>query len=109
MHVAAQWTAFLAANMGADRRAPRRRAARSTSRTILATAAREHANMMTIVGDAYTRPMIEELRHETYDLSGLAVLGTGGTPTSYEAKRALARAPARTSPSATATARPRSG
>jgi fatty-acyl-CoA synthase len=45
--------------------------------------------MMTIVGDAYARPMIEELRKEPYDLSSLAVLGTGGTPTSYEAKRAL--------------------
>ena len=31
-------------------------------RTILETAARERVNMMTIVGDAYARPMIDELR-----------------------------------------------
>ena len=30
--------------------------------TILETAARERVNMMTIVGDAYARPMIDELR-----------------------------------------------
>jgi 3-oxocholest-4-en-26-oate---CoA ligase len=88
MHVAAQWTALLAANMGAtvvlhDDARP------FDVRTILETAARERANMMTIVGDAYARPMIEELRSRPYDLAGLAVLGTGGTPTSVEAKRAL--------------------
>ncbi len=88
MHVAAQWTAMLATNMGAtvvlhdDAR-------QFDVRTILETAAREHANMMTIVGDAYARPMIAELRRETYDLSSLTVLGTGGTPTSFEAKRTL--------------------
>jgi fatty-acyl-CoA synthase len=79
---------LLATNMGADGRAARRRRPFDVQ-TILETAAREHANMMTIVGDAYARPMIEELRRETYDLSGLAVLGTGGTPTSFEAKRRL--------------------
>jgi acyl-CoA synthetase (AMP-forming)/AMP-acid ligase II len=88
MHVAAQWTAMLATNMGAtvvlhDDARP------FDVRTILTTAAREHVNMMTIVGDAYARPMIAELRREPYDLSSLAVLGTGGTPTSFEAKRAL--------------------
>ena len=89
MHVAAQWTAFLAAGMGAtvvlhdDR-------ARFDPVTILTTAARERANMMTIIGDAYARPLIEELRRHPYDLSALAVLGTGGTPTSAAAKDALA-------------------
>ena len=61
MHVAAQWTALLATNMGAtvvlhDDARP------FDVRTILETAARERANMMTIVGDAYARPMIDELR-----------------------------------------------
>ena len=89
MHVAAQWTVFLAAGMGAtvvlhdDR-------TRFHAPTILATAARERANMMTIIGDAYARPLIEELRRTPYDLSALAVLGTGGTPTSAGAKDALA-------------------
>jgi fatty-acyl-CoA synthase len=89
MHVAAQWTVFLAASMGAtvvlhdDRK-------RFDAPTILATAARERANMMTIIGDAYARPLLEELRSKEYDLSALAVLGTGGTPTSAGAKDALA-------------------
>jgi 3-oxocholest-4-en-26-oate---CoA ligase len=88
MHVAAQWTTFLAANMGAtvvlhDDSRP------FDVRTILEAASRERVNMMTIVGDAYARPMIDELRRTTYDLSNLAVIGTGGAPTSYEAKRAL--------------------
>jgi fatty-acyl-CoA synthase len=89
MHVAAQWTAFLAAGMGAtvvlhdDRR-------RFDPATILATAERERANMMTIIGDAYARPLVEELERGDYDLSALAVLGTGGTPTSAAAKDALA-------------------
>jgi fatty-acyl-CoA synthase len=88
MHVAAQWTVFLAASMGAtvvlhdDR-------TRFDAATILATAARERANMMTIIGDAYARPLIDELRRTPYDLSALAVLGTGGTPTSAAAKDAL--------------------
>ncbi|MFA5885544.1 MAG: AMP-binding protein [Acidimicrobiia bacterium] len=88
MHVAAQWTTFLAAGMGAtvvlhDDTQP------FDVRTILETAAREHVNMMTIVGDAYARPMIDELRRTGYDLSALAAIGTGGAPTSPEAKRAL--------------------
>jgi fatty-acyl-CoA synthase len=88
MHVAAQWTTLLATNMAAtvvlhDDARP------FDVRTILETAAREHANMMTIVGDAYARPMIDELRTNTYDLSRLAVIGTGGAPTSFEAKRGL--------------------
>ncbi len=89
MHVAAQWTVFLAASMGAtvvlhdDRK-------RFDAPTILGTAARERANMMTIIGDAYARPLLEELRSKEYDLSALAVLGTGGTPTSAGAKDALA-------------------
>ena len=33
--------------------------------------------------------MIDELRTNTYDLSHLAVIGTGGAPTSFEAKRGL--------------------
>ncbi len=88
MHVAAEWTTLLATNMAAtvvlhdDSRA-------FDVRTILETAARERVNMMTIVGDAYARPMIEELQRTDYDLSHLAVIGTGGTPTSFEAKRGL--------------------
>ena len=106
MHVAAQWTAFLAAGMGAtivlhdDR-------VRFDAATILSTAARERANMMTIIGDAYARPLVEELRRTPYDLSALAVLGTGGAATSG-GRRTRSPSSFPTSPSATATARRRS-
>ena len=88
MHVASQWTTFIAANMGAtvvlhDDVKP------FDARTILETAARERVNMMTIVGDAYARPLIDELRRTDHDLDNLAVIGTGGTPTSRAAKDAL--------------------
>jgi len=88
MHVASQWTTFMAANTGAtvvlhDDTRP------FDVRTILKVASRERVNMMTIVGDAYARPMIDELRRTEYDLSSLAVIGSGGALTSREAKGAL--------------------
>ena len=63
MHVAAQWTVFLAASMGAtvvlhdDSR-------RFDAPTILATAAHERANMMTIIGDAYRATTARGAAHE---------------------------------------------
>src|SRR3546814_3575517 len=39
-----------------------------------------------MVGDAYARPVIEELRRHTYDLSNLSTLGIGGAATSEECK-----------------------
>ena len=38
------------------------------ARTILETAERERVTLMTIVGDAYARPLVEELRRTDYDL-----------------------------------------
>ncbi len=81
MHAAAQWTAFTALHMGGtvvihDDAQP------FNAGTILATAARERATMITIVGDAYARPIVAELRARPYDLSALAAIGTGGAMTS---------------------------
>lgn len=88
MHVAAQWTAMLGILSGAtvvlhDDSLP------FAMDTILETAARERVNVMTIVGDAYARPMVERLRRGDLDLSALAMIGTGGAPTSLELKRAI--------------------
>jgi fatty-acyl-CoA synthase len=88
MHVAAQWTAMIAINQGStvvlhDDSKPFDMA------TILQTAARERANFMTIVGDAYARRMVERLRLGDLDLSGLVLIGTGGAPTSMDLKREL--------------------
>jgi 3-oxocholest-4-en-26-oate---CoA ligase len=88
MHVAAQWTAMVAVNQGAtvifhDDSKP------FDMPTILETAARERVNAMTIVGDAFARPMVERLRRRDLDLSALRMIGTGGAPTSIELKRAI--------------------
>jgi fatty-acyl-CoA synthase len=88
MHAASQWTAFSGIHLGGtvvlhdDTK-------RFDAATILATAEREHAVVMSIVGDAYARPIIDELRRTSYDLSSLQRIGTGGTSTSLEAKEAL--------------------
>ena len=72
MHVAAQWTVFLAASMGAtvvlhDDRERVRRADDPRP-----PPARERANMMTIVGDAYARPLVDELRRRALRPLGAA-------------------------------------
>jgi fatty-acyl-CoA synthase len=59
------------------------------ARTILETAERERATLLTIVGDAYARPILDELRARRYDLSSLRQLATGGALTGPEHKRAL--------------------
>jgi fatty-acyl-CoA synthase len=56
---------------------------------ILRVAEGERVNLMSIVGDAYARPMVEELRQGSYDLSSLVRIGTGGAMTSMENKEAL--------------------
>ncbi|HEX5095970.1 MAG TPA: AMP-binding protein, partial [Acidimicrobiia bacterium] len=88
MHGAAQWTVFACLHNGGtvvlhDDAGP------FSPSTILETAARERATMLTIVGDAYARPIIDELKAGTYDLSGLAQLSTGGAMTSPVLKAAF--------------------
>ena len=88
MHGAAQWTAYSAILHGGtavlhdDSR-------RFDAATICAIAEREHANVVSIVGDAFARPIIDELRRHPYDLSSLFIIGTGGAATNPEHKRAL--------------------
>jgi fatty-acyl-CoA synthase len=88
MHGAAQWTAFAALALGAtvvlhDDTQP------FDAATILATAARERVGLMSIVGDAYARPIVEELRRGDYDLGALHTLATGGAATNEQHKEAL--------------------
>jgi fatty-acyl-CoA synthase len=88
MHAASQWTAFAAIHAGAtvvlhDDAAP------FDARTILETVARERVNFMSIVGDAFARRLIEELRERTYDLGSLHTIATGGAFTSEACKQAL--------------------
>jgi acyl-CoA synthetase (AMP-forming)/AMP-acid ligase II len=88
MHAAAQWTVFSALHNGGtvvlhDDAAP------FDPAVILDTAARERVNLLTIVGDAYARPIVEELRTRPYDLSSLQQIATGGAMTSPVLKAAL--------------------
>jgi 3-oxocholest-4-en-26-oate---CoA ligase len=44
---------------------------------------------MTMVGDAYAAPLVEELQRGSYDLSSLNAIGTGGAATNPKYQRAL--------------------
>jgi len=88
MHAAAQWTAFAAIHSAAtlvlhDDTAP------FDARTILETIAREHVTFISIVGDAFARRLIDELRRTPYDLASLHTIATGGAFTSEACKQAL--------------------
>lgn len=88
MHAAAQWTAFAALHGGGtvvlhDDSVP------FDARRILETVARERVNLVSIVGDAFARPLIEELRRRDHDLSALATIATGGAITSDSVKEEL--------------------
>ncbi len=88
MHAAAQWTAFSGIFAGGtalchDDSGP------FDAASVLATAERGRASLMSIVGDAYARPLVEALRIGRYDLSSLRLLGTGGAATGEHWKEAL--------------------
>jgi fatty-acyl-CoA synthase len=90
MHAAAQWTAFVCLHGGGtvvlhdDRN-------RFDAEKIIETLSREHVNLMSIVGDAYARPLVEALERNPVDLASFFVIGTGGAITSEENKQALLR------------------
>jgi fatty-acyl-CoA synthase len=88
MHAASQWTAFAGLHSGAtivlhDDAAP------FDARSILETIARERVNFISIVGDAFARRLIEEMRTRSYDLASLHTIATGGAVTSEACKEAL--------------------
>ena len=62
---------------------------RFDARLALQIAERENVGLMTIVGDAYAAPLVDELRRQPYDLSSLFGIGTGGAATNPKYKRAL--------------------
>ncbi len=77
MHAAGMWTAFSGLLSGQtvvlhDTKP------RFDPRTVLETAQREKIGLMTMVGDAYAAPIVEELGRRTYDLSSMFAIGTGG-------------------------------
>ncbi|MFG1929303.1 acyl-CoA synthetase [Mycobacterium sp. NPDC048908] len=87
MHAAGMWTAFAALLNGLpvvlyDRTS-------FDPPAVLATAEREKVGMMTMVGDAYAGPLVEELRRGRYDLTSMFAIGTGGAATNPKYQRAL--------------------
>lgn len=88
MHAAGMWTAF-AAVLGGQTVVLYDNRSGFDPRTVLQTAEREKVGMMTMVGDAYAGPLVEELRRGSYDLSSLFALATGGAATNLKHQRAL--------------------
>ena len=87
MH-AAHWVAFdalLAGNTVVIQDDTRRLDAAS----ILGTAEREKVDVILIVGDAFARPLIDELKRRPYDLSSLRVIGSGGAVLDPSSKQEL--------------------
>jgi fatty-acyl-CoA synthase len=88
MHGAAHWASFNGFHAGntvvfqsvTDRLEPH---------DVLSVAERERANAMLIVGDAFARPIIDQLRKHTYDLSALFALVSGGAALNASLKKEL--------------------
>ena len=88
MHGAAHWLAFnmwflggcVVVQPGAERLDPAR---------LWRTVEREKVSALSIVGDAFARPLIEELRGGGYDVSSLRLLTSGGAILSASLKRQL--------------------
>lgn len=88
MHAAGMWTAFSAILAGQtavlyDTRQKFDPAA------VLEIAEREKVGLMTMVGDAYAAPIVDELGRGDYDLSALFAIGTGGAATNVKHQQAL--------------------
>jgi acyl-CoA synthetase (AMP-forming)/AMP-acid ligase II len=88
MHGAGHWTAFITLHQGGTvivQGETRRLDADDLWRTI----ERERAFSLTIVGDAFARPLVDQLRAGSYDLSSLKVIGSGGAIFSPSLKQAF--------------------
>lgn len=88
MHAAGMWTAFSAILSGQtvilyDT------ATGFDARVAWQTVERERVGLMTMVGDAYAAPLVEELGRGTYDLTSLYAIGTGGAATNPKYQAAL--------------------
>jgi len=88
MHGAAQWTCFIMMIMGATLVFPSS-AKRFEPDDFLSTIEREKATTISMVGDAFARPLLDQLAKRTYDLSSLFIIGSGGAPLSVHNKQQL--------------------
>jgi acyl-CoA synthetase (AMP-forming)/AMP-acid ligase II len=88
MHAAGHWTAFINLHQGGTV-IIQEHVRHLDGADIWRTVERERVFNMSIVGDAFARPLIEALRAGSYDLSSLRVIGSGGALLSPENKRTL--------------------
>jgi fatty-acyl-CoA synthase len=86
MHGAAQWASFITLGGGSAVIFPDE-PRRFDPHSFLTAVERERALTCSIVGDAFARPLLDQLARGRYDLSGLLVLGSGGAPLSTAHKR----------------------
>jgi len=86
MHGAAQWGSFITLGMGSAIIVPDE-PRRFEPHDFLTAIERERAMTCTIVGDAFARPLLDQLARRSYDLSSLMVVGSGGAPLSTANKR----------------------
>jgi acyl-CoA synthetase (AMP-forming)/AMP-acid ligase II len=88
MHGAAQWLGFGAIHQGGTL-VLQGHPEKFDPAEVLALVEREGCNTLTMVGDAFARPLVEELRRKPYDLSKLFIIGSGGAILSPHMKEAL--------------------
>jgi fatty-acyl-CoA synthase len=86
MHGAAQWGLFINMGMGNTCFFSNENKKLEPA-DFLRTIERERIHSMTIVGDAFARPLLDEMAKGHYDLSSLLIVGSGGAPLSASNKR----------------------
>jgi fatty-acyl-CoA synthase len=91
MHGAAQWSSFIILHQGGTVVLPAN-VRKLDADDIWGTIEREKVLTMSIVGDAFARPLLDGLKDKTYDLASLKILGSGGAILSPPLKRALLEA-----------------
>lgn len=88
MHGAGQWAALQAVLTGGTVVLPSIPHRRDPA-DILLQIATERVTTLVIVGDAFARPLIDELRRTAYDVESLRHLITGGAPLTPESRSSL--------------------
>jgi fatty-acyl-CoA synthase len=88
MHGAAQWVSFITLGTGSPVIFPDE-PRRFDPHSVLTAIEREKAITCTIVGDAFARPLLDQIAKGSYDLSSLLVIGSGGAPLSTAHKREI--------------------
>jgi fatty-acyl-CoA synthase len=88
MHGAAQWVSFGAMNTSGTV-VLQGKPERLDPEDVWGLVEREKCNSITIVGDAFARPLLEALERRSYDLSSLFIVGSGGAILSPHNKEAF--------------------